>query len=1092
MNASRSVVIASAGSGKTYTLANRLIGWMVSRLRVEGDPGCDRILASTFTRKAAGEILDRVLEHLAKGAVDSTVCSQYAPSMGLDPAPMPSELSDVLTSLVRRIHRMQIGTLDGFFHRIAHCFSVELGLPEHWTIANEYEEESLRMETLTALLDSPDATFVGELLQMVQQGREQRSVIDVIRNQVWGRSGAVHLYRLTRLRPNAAEPWFWLEPDQHGDSLDGGRTLDEQTVDSIARSMTDTDMPLTQKGQERSRYRTAWNRLITAVRAGDWEGFLSDSLVRGGWLTDGRFDRVEVPEELLELLRPLVDHARTECIRVRHRQLVSSLGLLELLEKQYRIIQNRRGVFTFADIAQRLAEAGLVQHGALGSLWFRLDGIVRDIALDEFQDTSRSQFDVLDPIIEEIFGGIGSEEDRGFLVLADPKQSIYAWRGGTSALVDLLEGRHADQLEAAAPLTRSWRSSQIVLDAVDSIFANLDANGVFGFESMPSEARDGAVEWAARYENHLAARDLPGFVEVLVPELPEDVAPKQQHAVDLAVDLVVRRQREDPGRSIGVLTSRNDAASRIVTMLRQRGVEASEEGSSTLTDSTVVGAVLSLLHLADHPGDLRSLFHVSTTPLWPWFDREPLAASDRSDWRRISQAVSLAMRERLSIDGYGTCMERIAERLRPTCSETDHLRLGHLIELGELWDAQGAGRPAQFVRFVEGSRRSSVTAAPVQVMTIHKSKGLEFDEVVLPELGRELIRQPSGFFAWSESSIDLPQRIVPAMPKDQRIAWPTIVDECYGTLFREQMQDALSVLYVAMTRARHALHLVLKPHVAKKDGEPRNMLTQEGLVRCGLPGLDEAMQAHLELQDQRVWFRGDPEWYRNVALDPVPRPASPRRPQPDPGFSSRRTITVTPSGHERDEITIDSLVDRNDSEFAMLRGTMLHEYMALIEWMEDGRPSTESMETVDRRISMQIGRPLCEKARRSGREAFSSALAQPAVVQRMSRSAYGDRPHDHLEVCNELPFIVKTEVGEFNGRIDRLVIGRRDGVAIWADLIDFKSDAASLETLSEVQDRYRSQLDDYRRAVQVMLDLSPEQVSARLLFTGPGIDAPLS
>ena len=87
MTASRSIVIASAGSGKTYTLANRLIAWMVDRLRVEGDPGCDRILASTFTHKAAGEILDRVLEHLAKGAIDPEVCGQYAAVMGLDPEP---------------------------------------------------------------------------------------------------------------------------------------------------------------------------------------------------------------------------------------------------------------------------------------------------------------------------------------------------------------------------------------------------------------------------------------------------------------------------------------------------------------------------------------------------------------------------------------------------------------------------------------------------------------------------------------------------------------------------------------------------------------------------------------------------------------------------------------------------------------------------------------------------------------------------------------------------------------------------------------------------------------------------------------------
>ncbi|MEE2718354.1 MAG: UvrD-helicase domain-containing protein [Planctomycetota bacterium] len=1092
MTASRSIVIASAGSGKTYTLANRLIAWMVDRLRREGDPGCDRILASTFTRKAAGEILDRVLEHLAKGAIDPEVCAQYAAGMGLHPEPTPSEFADVLEALVRQLHRVQIGTLDGFFHRIAHCFSAELGLPEHWTIADEYEEQSLRMETLTALLESPDGSFVGELLQMVQQGREQRSVIDVIRDQVWGRSGAVHLYRLTRLRTNPAAPWFWLEPDGDGASLDGGRTLDEKTLDSIAKAMREVDMPVTQKGTERSRYRTAWDRITAAVESEDWEGVLFDSLVRGACFADGRFDRFEVPEPLVELLQPLVAHARTECIGIRHRQLVSSLGLLELLETQYRTIQNRRGLFTFADIAQRLAEAGLVQHGALGNLWFRLDGIVRDIALDEFQDTSRSQFDVLDPIIEEIFGGIGSEEDRGFLVLADPKQSIYAWRGGTSALIGLLEDRHAGQLESAEPLSMSWRSSQVVLDAVDSIFGRLGDNGVFGFESMPTEARDGAVEWAARYESHRAARQLPGFVPVQVPKLPEDVSPRQQHAVDLAVELVVRRQQEDPGRSIGILTSRNDAASRIVTMLRQRGVEASEEGSSALTDSIVVGAVLSLMHLADHPADLRSLFHVSTTPLWDWLERPPLEPSNRSGWRDIATEVSVSMRRRLVVEGYGPCMERIAARLRDACTETDLLRLGHLVELGELWDVRGAGRPSEFVRFVEGSRRNAVTTAPVQVMTIHKSKGLEFDEVVLPELGRDLIRQPSGFFAWSESSIELPERIVPTMPREQRAAWPTIAEECYGSLFREQVQDSLSVLYVAMTRARYALHLVLKPHVAKKDGEPRNILTQEGLVRMGLPDLEDAMQDHREREDTRVWYRGDPEWYRGMPVDAIQTPKVPRSPSPRSGASTRWTVAAAPSEHDRTDGVIESLVDRSDAEFAMLRGTLLHEYMASVRWFEDGPADDAELDIVDRRVSMQIGRPISDELRASGRDAFTNALKHPAVVQRLSRSAYGDDTHDRLEVCNELPFTVAGPDGESNGRIDRLVIGYRDGEPVWAEVVDFKSDAATPQTASEVLARYRRQLEDYRDAVQVLLGLPADRITARLLLTGPGIDVSLN
>ena len=1094
MSASRSITIASAGSGKTYTLANRLIAWMIDRHRTEDDPGCDRILASTFTRKAAGDILDRVLEHLAKGVLDASICRQYAMGMGLDPAPTSQEFAVVLQAVVRSMHRMKVVTLDSFFHRVARSFSSELGLPDHWTIANEFEVKSLHMEALTALLHSPKGAMVGDLLQMLQRGKESRSIIEVVQEHVWGGDGAIEQYRLTRLLPDQASAWSWLRPGEDGGTLDGGRFHSTEVRSAAIEQMEDATLPRTKQGHENKTFKTAWFRLKQLATNEEWDTFLADNFILRGYFGPRVFNRVDVDPELREVLNPLVDHARSVVIESRHRQLVSALGLLELLEQHYRELQEHRGRFTFGDIAQRLAEAELVRHGELGHLWYRLDGIVRDIALDEFQDTSRSQFDVLNPIIEEILSGIGSEEDRGFLVLSDPKQSIYAWRGGTPALVDLLEQRHADQLQASAPLTRSWRSSQVVLDAVDTIFGRLSTNTVFSYDGLQGAAQEGAEAWASRYEPHEAARDLPGYVRVVVPKIAEHENPSQRDTVDAAVDLIAQRQLEDPGRAIGVLTSSNKAATRIATMLRHRGVEASEEGASALTDSLAVGAILSMLHLADHPGDHRSFFHVATTPLAGLLGMTGFEGIDRATWKDRARTVSRDIRERLSLQGYGAFMQEAADCLLPSCNEADVRRLGHVVESGELWDEQATGRPAGFVQFVEQCSRGSVASAPVQVMTIHKSKGLEFDEVVLPELGRLLAKVPKGFFTWSDTPTELPSRIVPTFTKPLLPSWPTIQEECYGSWTRRQIQESLSMLYVAMTRAKHALHMVLRPHDPKKDGDPKNILTHEGLLRGGLDGLDDAMRDHQEQNTTTVWYRGDPNWYRQCPVDREVAPiVVPQRPAltVDPRQESRQTVSVTPSMHEAADRPLESLVDRDDSQFAMLRGTLMHEFLSLVQWFEDGLPDEASLASIVRKVSMEIGRPVPEDVLESGMDAYRHALEVPAVIHRLSRCSYENHAHDQLVVRNELPFIARIDSRETWGRFDRLVLGMRDGRPAWADLVDFKSDTATVETAPDVLERHRGQLEDYMSSIQSMYHLDASAVTARLLLTGPGLDVVL-
>src|SRR5688572_10523294 len=127
------VIRASAGTGKTHQLALRYIALLAAGARP------DEVLATTFTRKAAGEILDRVLYRLAQAAGDERSARELA-EQTKDASLTPERCRELLVATIRSLHCLRIGTLDSFFLQVAGSFSHELGLPAGWSIGDELRD----------------------------------------------------------------------------------------------------------------------------------------------------------------------------------------------------------------------------------------------------------------------------------------------------------------------------------------------------------------------------------------------------------------------------------------------------------------------------------------------------------------------------------------------------------------------------------------------------------------------------------------------------------------------------------------------------------------------------------------------------------------------------------------------------------------------------------------------------------------------------------------------------------------------------------------------------------------------------------------
>jgi len=1059
----RELVLASAGTGKTHWISNRIIGLLEAGVRP------DQMIASTFTRKAAGEILDRVLERMAEAALSEQEAATLAEQACLRDATLgPEGWSELLRSTLRELHRSGVSTLDAFFLGTVRCFAAELGLPPVWTIVDEPTDLTVRSDALDDILAAADRSEVVELVRMLMRGQASRLVHTKLLEQ------STLLVRLrNQIDPEAASPWMPFDVP----SLDTvRRELDAQAArEAIAAALEAAELPTKTDGEPDGRFLTARDKHVEQILAGDWESLCGGL---GGKVLDGslKYYRKPFPPSLEDALRAGLDRAR-DVIGAELNQQASARG--RLADDFAAALARRRrqqGAYRFEDVTRFLYAGERI--GARPDLWHRLDRSVEHLLLDEFQDTSLEQWEALRPLAERLLDGDNRTAHAG-IVVADPKQSIYGWRGAEPELVRRVARRFSLEPQT---LSRSYRSSQIVLDLVNRVFETLTDNRIWDGAEGAEEDRAIAGDWASTYKTHTCARERPGHVRVEVgprdasmrkTDRPQMMAYAARRVADLAAGA--------PGRSIGVLVRTNRAVARLIAELRTLGVGASEEGGSRLTDVAVVEAVLSLLRLADHPGNTISRYLVAKSPLGKVVGLDdPVAAS-------TSVEIAASVREALVRDGYGPTLAKWVKQLGElgTLDRRDIRRLLQLVEIGYRWDERATLRPGDFVRLVESEGVSDATTTPVRVMTVHQAKGLEFDIVVLPELDTKLTSQGSGDYvvlAERDPETGLVRKVFPYMNKAIRPLFRE-ADVAGRQARAAALRDSLGVLYVALTRARHSLHMFIAADDPEKGAEPR--ATYSWLLRWSLDLGDR------QLQEGEVIESGDPEWAAATDTELGPGPvAALAGDEPETSefgirlraASARRRLVphTSPSALEGGGLVDLRWALRLDSAPARDRGTIAHLWLEQIGWIEDGIPEDEDLRRIARELRPRIAADDLECLLAD----FHGWLEKPTVREALSRTAYGDE----ARVETELAFAGRAGDAVVRGLIDRLILlGPSDSPGA-AEVVDFKTDVVTEDT-EELERRaafYAPQLQAYREAVANAFGLGLQSVAGRLVFLEAG------
>ena len=578
------VILASAGTGKTYQLTNRYIALL------HGDVQPEEILATTFTRKAAGEILDRVMRRLADAALDEEKCSQLAGDIAAADLTQKRCLA-MLVSLARRLHRVNVCTLDSFFMRLARVLGLELGIAPGWEILDELADHRLRIDAAGSMLHRQETDALAALMRLINDGQYRRAVFEQIMSVVRD------LYGVFLTSEEAAWGDIQVPPGLPQPQL-------AKTIDMLAA----LPLPTNANGKPSINWNRANEKAVAFAQSGDWLGMLGQGIAKSLLAGKDKFSAKDIPAAVREVYQPLIAHGGSVLLArlVRRTQAVRSL--IGAFASEYDDAKSARRAFTFDDITRTLARAAAGQGATdLPDIFARLDSTISHVLLDEFQDTSLSQWEVLRPIAEASLnsppGPAGS-----FFAVGDVKQAIYGWRGGQSQLLASLPKTYK-QLSARR-LVRNYRSAPAMIEMVNTVFADLVNNPAL------QDHREAAAAWAEGFTPHETARtELVGYAQLrTAPDADEDT--------DAAVLRCAARQVKEivdsaPACSVGVLFRRRKHIARLIYELRRPDIDirASQESGNPLTDSPAVSAALSLLVLADHPGHTAAGFHVAASPL---------------------------------------------------------------------------------------------------------------------------------------------------------------------------------------------------------------------------------------------------------------------------------------------------------------------------------------------------------------------------------------------------------------------------------------------------------------------------------------------
>ena len=1055
---------ANAGSGKTRVLTDR-----VARLLLDGvEP--QHILCLTYTKAAASEMQNRLFKRLGAWAMlpeEALHASLHA--LGVDGEIDSQRLRAARTLFARAIETpggLKIQTIHSFCASLLRRFPLEAQVSPQFTEIEDRAADLLRAEIVDRMAEGQEADLIAGLAQHYTGedfGKLTRAVV--------------------QHREQMRHPLAWPEvlslfgqPDDMSEKRLLETVFKGDEAELIARILP----AMRDKGGNDAKAAEKLSVLgpLDFGSLPDLESvFLTGASAKlpftakvGSFPTKPTQQVLSAQMPALDALMKRVEAARDGRLALQAARKTFALHkfaarFIALYEEQKML----RGWLDFDDLIFKARD--LLNDPAVAAwVLFRIDGGIDHILVDEAQDTSPAQWDVIRKLAAEFSSGEGARKDiaRTLFVVGDKKQSIYSFQGADPREFDRMHAEFKAKLEAAGQrfqsltLAYSFRSSTAVLDVVDTAFEHRaeagftdDARHIAFKDALPGrvdiwpliEKQDDTDDrlWyepldrrGARHHTVILAQQIASQIKQMIEQgqtIPVDV--ENGHA----------RRRVQPGDFLILVQRRSDLFAEIIRACKTHelpiaGADRLKVGGELAVRD--LAALLSFLAVAE---DSLSLATALRSPLFGWTEQAlfDLAHGRREDhlWQSLRNnhqqypdtlAVLNDLRANVDFLRPYDLIERILtrhggrKRLLSRLGREAEDGINALLAQALAYERTAIPSLTGFLVWMETDdleikRQIDSASDQIRVMTIHGAKGLEAPIVILPDTGKRDIQIKDEILSIGDHPVW----------KTNAAEMPRVMVEQVDALKEAQFEERLRLLYVALTRAEKWLIVAAAGELSKQNDSLYQIVDaavdQMDTRQIAFQGLTIKRHSHGDweaLPEIETPVSDDP----GVTLDPLFQRSAPPKPLPAETLSPSDLggAKALPGETGRDEAA------------AKAYGTLVHLYL---EHLSAADPS-------------QWQRVAATLQATDAEAEHAEAYAEAQAVLQTSDLAPVFARDTLAEVAVTAPFGVK----RLSGVIDRLVVSRDHVLAV-----DFKTNRVVPSTPEACPDGLLRQMGAYAEAL---------------------------
>ncbi|WP_417939242.1 UvrD-helicase domain-containing protein [Flavobacterium sp. RS13.1] len=835
-----SIYDASAGSGKTYTLVKEYLKIILSSPK---NDAYRNILAITFTNKAVHEMKGRIVGSLSEFAKDEPsakaidLMEDLSRETGLSVIKIKTKSQNIIKHLIHNYAAFDISTIDKFTHKVIRAFAHDLNLPMTFEVT--LDTENLLIEAVDAIIAQAgqDETLTKLLIDFTMEKTDDDKSWDVSREILEtgrlvlnenNRNEIIHfndktIEEFVEIKKKMVALCQELESENEQFAIEALSLINKNGINlkSFSRGTFPNHLESIRDGKFNPRNKTFHQFEDIAINKTASDRALIEN---------------SIPQLLLILDKVYKNFEKRDFYKAFLKN-ITPLSLLNTVSNELAKIQSEQNVLSISEFNAIIHRE--IQNQPAPFIYERLGERYRHFFIDEFQDTSEMQWQNLIPLIDNALSGQDDFGNKGTLmIVGDPKQSIYRWRGGKAEQFielskDLNPFNNPDK--AIKHLDTNYRSYSEVIDFNNAFFKLISTE--FSNE-----------DYKNLYENHSfqkANSKKGGYVNIsFLPIIEKNDFADEEEAIEKSdlyvlatlntIQKVLREGFEY--KDIVILTRKRDQGIAIANYLTEQNIPLLSSETLMIQNATEVRLIIHLLKYLNNNIDLEAkanFLHFLgngkeiAMPIHDFIAEgmNHKAENDFEEWL-LTFDVSLSFENIRKKSLYEAVEIIISKFILPS---EGNAYVQYFLDIVLERDIRNQAGIADFLSYWDKNGEKFSIPSPegnnaVRIMTIHKSKGLEFPVVIMPFAEEDYNRKPKDklWLDTEEAGLGVSKALIDNSSAVE--GFGEKASAVFNIKKQEELLDNINVLYVALTRAEEQLYVISQTLKERKEGDfPSNM-----------------------------------------------------------------------------------------------------------------------------------------------------------------------------------------------------------------------------------------------------------------------------